>query len=398
MGGKSCGGGRSVRKRKGVATGRRKGEAAALGEVVGVGGGARGGRWWLGAAVMAVVAGRRSSGESSCKELVSLETTSEQNLDRNSIILDIKEELNELPSRYSRPSIFKVDDYLRSGGWDNVYDPEIVAIGPYHHGKTHLKYMELHKFRYLKRLLDRRNENQADHYIDAVIGMEERARKCYAGSIDLSKNDFVKLMVRDGCFLIELLRYHGLKNLRDPDDPILQERTLSQLRHDIVLVENQLPFFLLNQLFIMTKSEDPNDDIISLTLLFVKGMFLNLSAPTVLQGNIGKNNQASAVEWDNINSASGLREAGIKFKKAKDYTSLMDINYSQTFADVNKHYRRRTKKWLAKLWRDYFNSPWSILKFLAAVALLALAFLQTFYTVYSYYNLKTNSNGPPSGS
>ncbi|KAK4398607.1 Calcium-transporting ATPase 12, plasma membrane-type [Sesamum angolense] len=38
-GGKSCGGGRSVRKRKGVATGRRKGEAAALGEVVGVGGG-----------------------------------------------------------------------------------------------------------------------------------------------------------------------------------------------------------------------------------------------------------------------------------------------------------------------------------------------------------------------
>ncbi|KAL0376702.1 UNVERIFIED_CONTAM: cytochrome [Sesamum calycinum] len=48
MGGKSCGGGRSVRKRKRVTTGRRKGEAAALGEVVGVRGGARGGRWWLG--------------------------------------------------------------------------------------------------------------------------------------------------------------------------------------------------------------------------------------------------------------------------------------------------------------------------------------------------------------
>lgn len=440
-----------------------------------------------------------------------------QNLDRNSILIDIKGELDELPSRYSRPSIFKVDDYLRSGGWDNVYDPEIVAIGPYHHAKTHLKYMELHKLRYLKRLLDRRNENQADRYIDAVVGMEERARKCYAGSIDLSKNDFVKLMVRDGCFLIELLRYHGLKNLRDPDDPILQERTLSQLRHDIVLVENQLPFFVLNQLFNMTKGEDPNDDIISLTLLFVKGMFLNLSAPvgslqikkidhlfglihdvwvlpfvkTIPQGNTGKNNQASAVEWDNINSASGLREAGIKFKKAKDYTSLMDIkfvggvlripqlniyyetesqfrnlvayeqylpdgeprfvsdytfflhclintpddvellrrrgiignclgndeevslmfnrlgksiltsskfSYSQTFADVNRHYRRRTKKWLANLWRDYFNSPWSILKFLAAVALLALTFLQTFYTVYSYYHPKTNSNGSPSRS
>ncbi|KAK4389931.1 hypothetical protein Sango_2330100 [Sesamum angolense] len=54
MGGKSCGGGQSVRKRKGVATGRRK----ALREVVAVGGGAREEDGGLGAA-MAVVARRR---------------------------------------------------------------------------------------------------------------------------------------------------------------------------------------------------------------------------------------------------------------------------------------------------------------------------------------------------
>ncbi|KAL0331188.1 UNVERIFIED_CONTAM: hypothetical protein Sangu_1664300 [Sesamum angustifolium] len=92
-------------------------------------------------------------------------------------------------------------------------------------------------------------------------------------------------------------------------------------------------------------------------------------------------------------------EVSLMFNRlGKSILTSSKFSYSQTFADVNKHYRRRTKKWVAKLWRDYFNSPWSILKFLAAVALLALAFLQTFYTVYSYYNPKTNSNGPPSGS
>ncbi|KAK4425614.1 hypothetical protein Salat_1755400 [Sesamum alatum] len=432
-----------------------------------------------------------------------------QNLDRNSIVIDIKEELNKLPSEHAKPSIFKVDDHLRSGEWDNVYDPEIVAIGPYHHEKPHLKDMEMHKLIYLNRLLKRKNEKQADRYIDAVVGMEGRARKCYARSIDLSPNDFVKLMVRDGCFLIELLRYHGLESLKDPDDPILHERILSQLRHDIVLVENQLPFFVLNQLFNMTKSEDPNDDIISLTLLFVKGMFLNLSAPKgslqikkidhllglihdvwvlpfarmIPQENAAKNNQAA--KWENINSASGLREAGIDFENANEYNSLMDIkfvrkfvgaklkipqlniyyetesqirnlvayeqylpdgepryvsdytfflhclintsddvellcrsgiignwlgndeevslmfnrlgkttltssnfNYAQVFRDVNKHYHSHRRRWWAELWKKYFDGPWSCAKFLAALAVLVLTFLQTYYTLYSYHHPK----------
>ncbi|KAI3469636.1 hypothetical protein Pfo_026299 [Paulownia fortunei] len=437
---------------------------------------------------------------------------SEETVDQAQIIVNIIEELGKLPSRHSKPSIFKVDDYFRSGVWDNVYNPEIVAIGPYHHEKSHLQNMEKHKYRYLKRLLERKNEASPERYVAAVAGMEERARKCYAEHIDLNKNDFVKLMVLDGCFLIELLRYHGLRNLREPDDPIFrQERILSQLRHDFVLLENQLPFFVLNQLFNMTKTEDPNDEIITLTLLFVKGMFLNLSASpeslpirnidhlfglvrdvwvlpfvkTITQGNARKNNGTD--NWENINSVSGLRVAGIKFEKAKDNSSLMDIKfvggvlripqlniyyetesqlrnlvayeqylpdgepryvsdytfflhclintsndvellrrrgiignwlgndeevslmfnrlgksiltssrfcYSEVFCDVNRHYHRRTKKWLANLWRDYFNSPWSILKFLAAVALLALALMQTVYTIYAYYHPRINSRSP----
>uniref|UniRef100_A0A6N2M6E6 Uncharacterized protein n=1 Tax=Salix viminalis TaxID=40686 RepID=A0A6N2M6E6_SALVM len=58
--------------------------------------------------------------------------------------------------------------------------------------------------------------------------------------------------------------------------------------------------------------------------------------------------------------------------------------YAQLFEQVEKHCARRRNVWLAKLWRNYFNSPWSLISFIAAVSLLVLAFLQTLFTIMSY--------------
>ncbi|KAK4405779.1 hypothetical protein Sango_0584400 [Sesamum angolense] len=65
-----------------------------------------------------------------------------------------------------------------------------------------------------------------------------------------------------------------------------------------------------------------------------------------------------------------------------------DFCYSQVFYSVNRHCRRRAKRWKANLHRNYFNNPWSIISFLAAVALLVLTLTQTTYTVLTYYNRK----------
>ncbi|KAK6161486.1 hypothetical protein DH2020_004867 [Rehmannia glutinosa] len=433
----------------------------------------------------------------------------------DSVIIDIQDKLACLPCTPSKPSIFRVDGHLRSRGWDNVYDPEILSIGPYHHGNSRLQNMEQLKYRYLKRLLKRKEEQSVDRYVTAVAAMEKRARTCYAEPLDhLDEKAFVTLLLLDGFFLIELFRYCSFENSRDADDPIFRhERILSQLRHDILLLENQLPFFVLNQLFNMTKTnENPDDELITLALRFVDGMFLNLSvskvvqklpvknidhicglihdvwcqpfAETISKGYIvSKSNEIDV--WDNINSISGLREAGIKFRKAKginSYLNLMDIKfengvlkipqllifdetesqfrnliayeqylpdgerryvsdytffmhclintpkdvdllrshgiienclgddeevclmfnrlgrniltssdfcYSRVFRNVNRHCSRRVKKWKANLRRNYFNSPWSIIKFLAAVVLLLLAVTQTTYTVLTYYNRRT---------
>ncbi|KAG8370290.1 hypothetical protein BUALT_Bualt14G0101600 [Buddleja alternifolia] len=251
----------------------------------------------------------------------------------------------------SEPSIFKVHT-LRSDARDNVYDPKILAIGPYHHKKSSLQNMEQYKCRYMKQLLWVNNEQSVDRYVIAAIKMQKRARECYAGPIDLDENEFIKMMILDGCFLIELFRYYHYQMLRLANgyDPIFEWGIRDQLRHDIMLVDNQLPFFVLNELFNMTNYSGV--DLTFLILKFFHRLYLNLSLPNTiegrhmqktdhivglihhnLRGNVG--NQ-TCENWENISSVSELREVGIRFEKAEAeiifengqrIMNLMDIKF-----------------------------------------------------------------------
>ncbi|KAJ6713853.1 hypothetical protein OIU85_025474 [Salix viminalis] len=59
--------------------------------------------------------------------------------------------------------------------------------------------------------------------------------------------------------------------------------------------------------------------------------------------------------------------------------------YAQLFQRVEKHCARRRNVWLAKLRREYFNSPWTLISFIAAFSLLLLTLIQTVFTVMSYF-------------
>ncbi|XP_038708774.1 UPF0481 protein At3g47200-like [Tripterygium wilfordii] len=52
---------------------------------------------------------------------------------------------------------------------------------------------------------------------------------------------------------------------------------------------------------------------------------------------------------------------------------------------VNAYAKTRWHRYIASARRDYFNNPWSIMSFLAAVAFIVLTFLQTLYSLLSYY-------------
>ncbi|KAL7177200.1 hypothetical protein ACSBR2_030520 [Camellia fascicularis] len=76
---------------------------------------------------------------------------------------------------------------------EKAYNPDIVAIGPYHRGEDCLQMMEEHKLRYLQLLLERKNEADPERYVFAIRSLEQEARRCYAEPISLNPDEMIEI-------------------------------------------------------------------------------------------------------------------------------------------------------------------------------------------------------------
>ncbi|KAL9394179.1 hypothetical protein Peur_013464 [Populus x canadensis] len=97
-----------------------------------------------------------------------------------------------------------------------------------------------------------REGDEKAHAPQIVSLLEEKARSCYEGPIILSSNEFVEMMVLDGCFVLELFRgvAEGFKKLGYPrNDPVFVMRcSMYSIQIDMIMLENQLPLFVLDRL------------------------------------------------------------------------------------------------------------------------------------------------------
>ncbi|KAL5556936.1 hypothetical protein UlMin_039172 [Ulmus minor] len=170
-------------------------------------------------------------------------------------VISIKEKLeracqDDVAGTWAKLCIYKVPHYLREGD-DKAYFPQIVSLGPYHHGRRRLRQMDRHKWRSLHQVLKRTNHDTS-LYLNSIKELEEKARSCYEGPINLSSNEFVEMMVLDGCFVLELFRgaAGGFKHLGYPrNDPIFAMRgSMHSIQRDMIMLENQIPLFILDRL------------------------------------------------------------------------------------------------------------------------------------------------------
>ncbi|CAB4292207.1 unnamed protein product [Prunus armeniaca] len=105
-----------------------------------------------------------------------------------------------------------------------------------------------------------RNNVSLKILIDCVVPLEKLACEFYAEPLDhLSQNDLVEMMILDGCFVIEpFWKYPSDEEHIDANDPIFNMDFMFQyLCHDLLLLENQLPWFVLQHLYDLTL--DPNE-------------------------------------------------------------------------------------------------------------------------------------------
>ncbi|KAA8522908.1 hypothetical protein F0562_009331 [Nyssa sinensis] len=166
--------------------------------------------------------------------------------------------LREKPLPDKRWSIFKVPAHVREID-ERAYTPRIVSIGPFHCKQPGLEAMEAQKQRFLRRMLERiSHQNKTQRNLEDVMEeLEVRTRECYSEEFeDIRSNDFVRMMVVDGCFIVELLRLSDMYYKNElADDPIFATRAMPiNLGRDLLLLENQLPLFVIQKLFQLTSS------------------------------------------------------------------------------------------------------------------------------------------------
>ncbi|XP_061348818.1 UPF0481 protein At3g47200-like [Gastrolobium bilobum] len=170
--------------------------------------------------------------------------------------------------KFSECSIYKVPCNLRKVN-EEAYTPQLISIGPIHLGKEESKPMQEHKKRYFHFFWERvYNEQAMNSYKDYLETKEQEIKQCYAHKFpEISKEKFMDMVLLDSVFIMELFlrnsswksgsfkhehEYVQTKSFRfkHSDDYILTQSWLSKdIARDLILIENQIPIFVLKELY-----------------------------------------------------------------------------------------------------------------------------------------------------
>ncbi|OEL33851.1 hypothetical protein BAE44_0005126 [Dichanthelium oligosanthes] len=144
-------------------------------------------------------------------------------------------------------TIFRLPAAVRERHRD-LYEPKVVSVGPYYHGRAGLGSAQQHKWRLLRDFLSRGKKEAAaglGAYLRAAREVQADARRCYAERFGLGADEFAEMLVLDGCFLLEFFLKKGEGQLAAPGG---SKWAWHHMYHDVLLLENQIPFFVIEKL------------------------------------------------------------------------------------------------------------------------------------------------------
>ncbi|XP_031497429.2 UPF0481 protein At3g47200-like [Nymphaea colorata] len=215
---------------------------------------------------------RLALGQVLYKQLRNAATTSEEKKeDKDSWVVVIQQNFELYnPSAYhtklAKRSIYKwPNDLVVASDFIWYHTPQLASFGPYHHGKKHLQPMEHHKERALYRIL-KRSKASLSNFVNSLRQVEQELSDSY-DDLDhqLSSYPFLKMMLLDGCFILELLLSDGQPNENSSDtyEPIFRtdgKLTNTVAFQDMLLLENQIPLLVLRKLLEVVERREIKDD------------------------------------------------------------------------------------------------------------------------------------------
>ncbi|XP_068668972.1 UPF0481 protein At3g47200-like [Aristolochia californica] len=238
--------------------------------------------------------------------------------------------------QWDRCSIYRVPPRVQEQN-EKMYRTQMVSIGPYHHGQPHLKPMEEHKVRALRQFLERSGKTMDD--LKQALRDDTSSLMDSYEDLDaewLDKDKFLELMILDACFILEFVRSGSSSNSSgysesDPVFGIYRSSRFKNLYLDILKLENQIPFLVLEKLLtienlITTHAVEQfdiflGDDLPKAHELYqgYKPMHLLDCARTKMIGRLSIRKLPKFCRLD-TRSASIYKKAGIVFKQNKTHT------------------------------------------------------------------------------
>ncbi|CAL5022883.1 unnamed protein product [Urochloa decumbens] len=432
-----------------------------------------------------------------------------------------------------RPTIYMVPMELKWGDDIKCYDPVAVEIGLCRRRSTvYTEELQSYKSCCVRQLISQRS--LLVHCFETMKCLYPKIQASYSKRFAVGDEmNVARTMLLDGCFILHrLLKYARFAGKREancsegrmkrasssmvhPDDTddltqVVGRCCVWQLvTRDLLLLENQIPFFVLLELFGLLKNDQRQDTLVKGSLMLFRSLcpqmlrrtvsvsaivpsgvhhLLHLFYLLVGFGPTGENEghdprrqvdvlPSKLPQW--IPGAKELEEAGIRFRKRKNAKTFLDIKFDfqsgvleipplqlydysdalfrnliafeQTYpgtrfdistysvfmnclintpedmrilhlrgilvnmmngkqdashffnricsqvhfpsknylvklmGEVSKYKDSRRHKWRAALVRDYFSNPWVAISVVAAVLLLGMTVVQTFFTVYPYF-------------
>ncbi|XP_052290108.1 UPF0481 protein At3g47200-like [Citrus sinensis] len=257
-------------------------------------------------------------------------------IDMKKLADSLSGKLETLPPLSTKCSIYRVAEPRRCSN-PSHYTPQMVSIGPFHHGKEELQPMEEHKRRYLKCFLQRTKVSMA-RFLTLIKEREAELRDCYAETIhNLGSDEFVTMVLVDAVFLIEFFLRFCESDWRTDDDRIFTKTKLFLvIRYDFWLLENQLPLE------------------ISLLTITISWFRADLSGFLPIEEKLFENHFSKAahfldlfmlclqpsqsraplqLKYPTVPGAKELHQAGVKFK-AGSSKNLLDIKFEKGILEI----------------------------------------------------------------
>ncbi|KAI3766212.1 hypothetical protein L2E82_16264 [Cichorium intybus] len=179
-------------------------------------------------------------------------------------IMEHEEEIDKVPV-----CIFTVPKVLLATDPES-YIPQQVALGPFHHWRPEVYDMQRYKL-----AAARRTQKDMNVSFERIIEMmkkkdEARIRACYHKFLDMSGDALIWMMAVDMAFLLEFLQVYSMKeqgrvlNKVTSSMSHLVDASGKKLSHmvilrDLVMVENQIPLFLIKTM-LEHQSKNSNND------------------------------------------------------------------------------------------------------------------------------------------